>query len=109
MRIIETTRPISVSYPVFSEPIETWGPTISERKVTLGADNVWGLILGVDNDLIDFFTDDTPRETVQNYVTVGYTFIHLPADQCFGLLPAALQELALYADCYGLTLVEGTL
>lgn len=109
MRILETTAPISVSFPVFSGPIEPWGPTISERKVTLGVDNVWGIILGVDNELIDFFTDDTPRETVQNYVTDGETFIHLPADQCFGLLPAARQELALYADCYGLTLTEGTL
>ena len=109
MRIIETTAPISVSYPVFSEPIETWGPTISERTVTLGTNNVWGIVLGVDNELVEWFTDDTPRETVQNFVTDGETFLHLPADQCFGLLPAALNELALYADCYGLTLVEGTL
>ena len=109
MRILETTAPISVNYTVFSAPVETWGPTISERTITLGADNVWGIVLGVGNELIEFFTDDTPRETVTNYVTDGETFIHLPADQCFGLLPAARQELALYADCYGLTLTEGTL
>ena len=109
MRIIETTRPISVSFPVFSEPIETWGPTISERTVTLGVGNVWGIVLNVHNALIDFFTDTTPRETVTNFVTEGETFIHLPAEQCFGLLPAARQELALYADCHGLALTEGTL
>ena len=109
MRIIETTKPVTVSYPVFSEPIETWGPTISERTVTLGVDNVWGIVLNVHNKLVEWFTDTTPRETVQNFVTDGETFIHLPADQCFGLLPAARQELALHADCYGLTLVEGTL
>lgn len=109
MRIIETTQPVTVSYTVFSEPVETWGPTISERTITLGVDNVWGIILGVDNELVDWFTDTTPRETVQNYVTAGETFLHLPAEQCFGLLPAALQELTLYADCFGLTLTEGTL
>ena len=109
MRIIETTAPISVSYTVFSGPIETWGPTISEHTITLGVDNVWGIVLDVDNELVDWFTDDTPRETVRNFVTDGETFLHLPADQCFGLLPAALNELALYADCYGLTLTEGTL
>ena len=109
MRIIETTQPITVSYTVFRAPVEPWGPTISERTVTLGVDNVWGIVLNVYNELIDFFTDDTPRETVQNYVTDGETFLHLPAEQCFGLLPAARQELALYADCYGLTLTEGTL
>ena len=109
MRIIETTRPISVSYTVFSGPIETWGPTISEYTVTLGVDNVWGIVLDVDNELIDYFNNDTPRETVQNYVTDGETFIHLPAEQCFGLLPAALTEITLYADCHGLPLVEGTL
>lgn len=109
MRIIETTKPVTVSYPVFSAPVEPWGPTISERTVTLGTDNVWGIVLGIDNDLIDYFNNDTPRETVQNSVTDGETFLHLPAEQCFGLLPAALQELALYADCYGLTLTEGTL
>lgn len=99
MRIIETTAPISANYTVFSEPVETWGPTISERTVTLGADN----------ELIDYFTDNTPRETVTNFVTDGETFLHLPAEQCFGLLPAARQELALFADYYGLTLVEGAL
>ena len=92
MRNIATFEQVEFTY---------WTPG-GDRTVTINEDDVTGIVYDpVEKEVIEWFTGDTPWETIVNFATSGADFYYRPEGEN---IRRGLKERELYADCFNIEL-----